>query len=113
MTDGMMIQEILKDPLLTSYSVIVVDDCHERSINTDLLLGLIKKISKKRKDLKLVVSSATIDAQAIASFFKDNSVAVFGIPGRMYPVEINYLKETTKDYIQCALLTCFKIHRLN
>ena len=99
MTDGMMIQEIMKDPLLKSYSVIVVDDCHERSLNTDLLLGLIKKISRKWTDLKVVVSSATIDAEAIASFFKDNSVAVFGIPGRMYPVEINYLKQPSKDYI--------------
>ncbi len=100
----------MKDPLLSNYSVIVVDDCHERSIHTDLLLGLIKKIKRKRPDLKVVVSSATIDAEAISSFFKE-SVAVFGIAGRMYPVEVNYMREPCKDFVQTALLTCFKIHR--
>ena len=57
----MLLQEMLQDPLLTQYSVIIVDDCHERSLKTDLVLGLLKKIRRKRPDLKIVVSSATMD----------------------------------------------------
>ena len=60
LTDGMLINEMMGDPLLSDYSVIMVDDIHERSLNTDLLLGLLKKIRRKRPDLKLIVSSATL-----------------------------------------------------
>ena len=60
LTDGMLINEMMGDPLLSGYSVIMVDDIHERSLNTDLLLGLLKKIRRKRPDLKLIVSSATL-----------------------------------------------------
>ena len=62
MTDGMMINEIMNDPLLSEYSVIMVDDIHERTINSDMVLGLLKKIKKKNKNLKIIVSSATMDA---------------------------------------------------
>ena len=59
----MLLQEMLQDPLLEQYSVIIVDDCHERSLNTDLALGLLKKIRRKRPDLKIVVASATMNVK--------------------------------------------------
>jgi ATP-dependent RNA helicase DDX35 len=71
MTDGTLIKEMLQDPLLSKYSVLMIDDVHERSINTDIILGLLKKIQRKRPDLKLVISSATLDARPLAFFFED------------------------------------------
>jgi ATP-dependent RNA helicase DDX35 len=62
MTDGMLVREMLIDPLLSNYSVVMVDDCHERSLYTDIILGLLKKIRRKRNDLKIIISSATIEA---------------------------------------------------
>ncbi len=62
MTDGMLINEIMGDPLLNEYSVIMVDDIHERSINTDIILALLKKIRRKNPTLKLIISSATLDS---------------------------------------------------
>jgi ATP-dependent RNA helicase DDX35 len=62
MTDGMLVREMLVDPLLSHYSVIMVDDCHERSLYTDIILGLLKKIRRKRPELKIIISSATIEA---------------------------------------------------
>lgn len=72
MTDGMLINEILSDPLLKEYSVLMIDDIHERTINTDILLGLLKKIRRKNPSLKLIVSSATLDAEEIGNFFNDS-----------------------------------------
>jgi len=69
MTDGILIQEMLSDPLLSDYSVIIIDDCHDRSTNTDILLSLVKKVQQHRKDLKLVVSSASIDPRTYFNYF--------------------------------------------
>lgn len=66
MTDGILINQILSDPLLSEYSVLMIDDIHERTINTDILLGLLKKIRKKNPTLKLIISSATIDAEEVS-----------------------------------------------
>ena len=72
LTDGTLLQEMLSDPLLKEYSVIIIDDCHERSMYTDMILGLLKKIRKRREDeLKIVISSATIDAGLYHSFFNE------------------------------------------
>lgn len=60
-TEGMFIREILADPMLKNYNYIIIDDCHERTINSELIFGLLKKIYKKRKDLKFIISSATLD----------------------------------------------------
>jgi HrpA-like RNA helicase len=79
-----------QDPDLSQYSVIMLDEAHERTIHTDVLFGLLKKTVERRKDLKLIVTSATLNAEKFSDyFFKCN---IFTIPGRTYPVEILYTK---------------------
>lgn len=72
-TDGTLLRETMSDPLLTAYSVVIVDEAHERSLYSDILLGLLKKIQRKRKDLRVVVMSATVDALVFKKFFEMNS----------------------------------------
>ena len=70
-TDGMIIRLILSDPLLSNFSVIMIDDVHERTLNTDLLLALLKRIRRKRKDLKIIISSATMQSEKILELFTE------------------------------------------
>ena len=115
LTDGTLLQEMLSDPLLSDYSVLIIDDCHERSMYTDMILGLLKKIRKRRQaiedDLKIVISSATIDAQTYYDFFNEPPLfrtQVIEVHGRTYPVEMFYLETATKDYLQQAVHTVVK-----
>lgn len=118
MTDGMMIREIMKDPLLRKYSIILLDEAHERSLNTDIILGLLRKIQKKRKDLKLIVASATLDAEEMRDFFNANdtddpdkdTASILTIEGREYPVDIHYTLDPVPSYIKAAVETVMKIH---
>lgn len=95
---------MLSDPLLSDYSILIIDDCHERSMYTDMILGLLKKIRKRRTDeLKIVISSATIDARLYHSFFNEMPLfraQVVQVHGRMHPVELFYLDSPTKDYVR-------------
>ncbi|XP_020969245.1 pre-mRNA-splicing factor ATP-dependent RNA helicase DEAH1-like isoform X2 [Arachis ipaensis] len=108
MTDGMLLREFLGEPDLASYSVVMVDEAHERTLSTDILFGLVKDISRFRPDLKLLISSATLDAEKFSDYF--DSAPIFKIPGRRYPVEINFTKAPEADYLDAAIVTSLQIH---
>jgi len=108
MTDGIMLRELLAEPDLKSYSVIIIDEAHERTLHTDVIFGLIKDIAKHRKDLKILISSATLDAEKFRDYF-DNA-PIFKIPGRRYPVDIFYTKAPEADYIEACVVTALQIH---
>lgn len=108
MTDGMLLREFLNEPDLASYSVIMIDEAHERTLHTDIVFGLIKDLARARKDLKVVISSATVDSEKFSAYF-DNA-PVFTIPGRRFPVDIFYTKAPESDYVEAAVITALQIH---
>ena len=89
MTDGILLAETLHDPLLKAYGAIIIDEAHERSLNIDFLLGIVKRISQRRSDLKVIISSATLDTEEFARFF--GGAPVVSVPGRLYPVDTVYM----------------------
>ncbi|XP_037929439.1 probable ATP-dependent RNA helicase DHX35 [Teleopsis dalmanni] len=118
MTEGILLRELLADPLLMQYSVIIVDEAHERNLLTDTVLGLLKKIARKRESLKIIISSATIDAEFFREFFdikrkkssKPSSI-VLTVEGRMHPVKIHYINKPCPDYVRDTVETVWKIHK--
>ncbi|WP_186080623.1 ATP-dependent RNA helicase HrpA [Burkholderia gladioli] len=92
MTDGILLAETQTDPLLRAYDTLIIDEAHERSLNIDFLLGYMKQILPRRPDLKLIVTSATIDAERFARHFgsEEKPAPVFEVSGRLYPVEMRY-----------------------
>nr|MBE5726263.1 lethal (2) 37Cb [Cucujiformia] len=108
MTDGTLHREFLSEPDLLSYSVMIIDEAHERTLHTDILFGLVKDITRFRSDLKLLISSATLDAQKFSEFFDD--APVFRIPGRRFPVDIYYTKAPEANYVDACVISVLQIH---
>lgn len=108
MTDGVLLRECLTEPDLDKYSCIIMDEAHERALNTDILMGLFKKVLARRRDLKLIVTSATMNAKRFSEFY--GGAPEFIIPGRTFPVDKQFKQTPEEDYVNAAVQQAVKIH---
>ena len=108
MTDGVLLRETLRESDLDTYSCIIMDEAHERSLHTDVLFGILKKVVARRRDFRLIVTSATLNSEKFSNFF--GSVPIFNIPGRTFPVETLYSKTPVEDYVEGAVKQALAIH---
>ena len=108
MTDGVLLRESLTSTDLDQYSCIIMDEAHERALNTDVLMGLIKKVLARRRDLKLIVTSATMNSERFSRFY--GGAPEFFIPGRTFPVDTQYSRSPCEDYVDSAVRQVLAIH---
>lgn len=113
MTEGILLREAMTDKHLSKYQFIILDEAHERTINTDVLFGIIKRVQNQRKtfnmsELKVLIMSATMDVDHFAKYF---DCPVLYLPGRTYPVQVLHTKQRKEDYLFAALVTLFEIHK--
>jgi pre-mRNA-splicing factor ATP-dependent RNA helicase DHX38/PRP16 len=108
MTDGVLLRESITERDLDKYSCIIMDEAHERALNTDVLMGLIKKVIARRTDLKLIVTSATMNSERFSRFF--GGAPEFIIPGRTFPVDEQFARSPCEDYVDAAVRQALAIH---
>jgi len=108
MTDGMLLREFLTEPDLAGYAALIIDEAHERTLSTDILFALVKDIARFRPELRLLISSATMDANKFSEYFDE--APIFYVPGRRYPVDIHYTPQPEANYLHAAITTVFQIH---
>lgn len=107
MTDGILLAETRHDPLLTKYDIVIVDEAHERSLNIDFLLGYLHRLIKRRPELKLIITSATIDTQAFSRHF--SNAPILQIEGRTYPIDILYESDESEEVESSYLEHCIEV----
>ncbi|CAF1564351.1 unnamed protein product, partial [Didymodactylos carnosus] len=113
-TDTLFLNEHIRDPLLQQYSIVIVDEAHERKVDTDLVFGIMKQCLRRRKDLKLIVMSATLDMSLLNTYFSPQfTVSLIEVSGRTFPIEDEYLDDDPESYVLTAVAKAFEIHQSN